>query len=275
MDDATSRPPSQQTPATGAFKRPESSGSIPRPEPRTSALWMVWGWVRAFGRAVRWVWGGGGERIRWGQLFSEKKSFRLLFQIFLFHVRYTFGYLAAGFLVSVPVQLVASSEGTDGRIFSSLAMGLACTIPFIALWPFTLLHWERMRLPEFKNLELAWTRWGVYAALGFLLLSVGTEIFTPKHWLAHTTDPRVAYLVLVLMLCAWARVKFHTFFFRDFYKLKEGDDLVLALPEREPTPTPAPAEELASEEAEDPEPSEQPETSEEPVAVAASADGRD
>src|SRR5947209_7960040 len=79
----------------------------------------------------------------------------------LLHVRYVFGYLATGFLVSVPISL-GSKAGyglTWGDAFKSAALsvgyGAVLIVPFVGLIPFTRFDWKAMRVPEFQLFEKA------------------------------------------------------------------------------------------------------------------------
>ncbi|MEZ6185826.1 MAG: hypothetical protein R3F62_12550 [Planctomycetota bacterium] len=179
---------------------------------------------------------------RWADPREHFRHKRLLAKVVLLHVRYTCGYLATGFLISAPIQL--GTQDHWDSIGKSLVLGLICTLPFVVLWPFTRVDWERMRLPEFKNLELAQTRWAVYASGAFLLVC-GLARLWPDGSLLWLFDVRIAWLSLLLMAFAWLRVKFHTLVFREFYTLKPDDDLVLSyrppLRDTEPEPAPEPA----------------------------------
>lgn len=179
----------------------------------------------------------------WRFVDAEVKRGRLLTQVFLLHLRYTFGYLAFGFLVSAPIQLGWRRElSMGGHVFKSLALGLACVVPFLVLWPFTRIAWEKMRVPEFKNLELALTRWATVLALLFVIFAASVTVLfghpdagpdgeiPALPWWVWICDVRVAWLTLGLMFFSWIRVKFHTLLFRDFYTLKAEDDLVLRVP---------------------------------------------
>src|SRR5580700_8454810 len=74
----------------------------------------------------------------------------------LLHARYAFGYLAAGFLVSVPISL--GSKVGYGLTLSealvetglSLAYGVVLLVPFFALIPFSRIDWHAMKVPEFQ-----------------------------------------------------------------------------------------------------------------------------
>jgi hypothetical protein len=140
---------------------------------------------------------------------------------FFLHVRYVFGYLAAGFLVSVPLSLgmkvgsgLSVSEAfAEGGL--SIGYGLVLLVPFAGLWPFSRIDWKAMRVPEFQLFELAVTRTATFAALILCLLSIYLRGFT-EH-----ADPRLAWMVFMLMLVAWGRIKMQTRLFPEFYS--QGD----------------------------------------------------
>jgi hypothetical protein len=172
----------------------------------------------------------------WRFLDAELKRGRLLTKVVLLHLRYTFGYLAFGFLVSAPLQLGYRHEWGESML-KSLALGLLCALPFGLLWPFTKIDWGRMRVPEFKNLELRLTRLATLCAALWLLVASVVHFAAgdpgegkATTWWVWICDPRVAWLTLGLMFFAWLRVKFHTLLFREFYTLKPEDDLVLRVP---------------------------------------------
>jgi len=158
----------------------------------------------------------------------------LIVKVFLLHVRYVFGYLAFGYLVSAPLQIGRlHEEGWLQGIATCLALGVVCLVPFLVLYPFTRIAWERMRIPEFKNLELALTGWAAIAAAIFVLAT--GFVRWPLRLEGAALDlfhPGVAWLCFGLMFFAWVRVKFHTVLFREFYTLRDEDDLVLRVPER-------------------------------------------
>lgn len=179
---------------------------------------------------------GGGLRQRWQARRAETvdhwervlvgvQHTRIVTRVMVIYARYTCGYLATGFLVSAPLQLVTHREWGD--LFKSLILGVVFAVPFLLLVPFTRLEWERMRLPEFKNFELTLTRWAAYCAAAFLILSGILQLTVPDSTLGWLCDLRVAWVELVLMSFAWLGVKFHTVLFREFYTLKPDDDLVL------------------------------------------------
>jgi hypothetical protein len=171
---------------------------------------------------------------RWSVVGDELSRTRLVIKVFLLHVRYVFGYLAFGYLVSAPLQIGRlHEEGWLEGIAACLALGVVCLIPFLVLYPFTRIAWERMRIPEFKNLELALTGWATIAAAVFVLAT--GIVRWPLRLEGAVLDifhPSVAWLCFGLMFFAWVRVKFHTVLFREFYTLRDEDDLVLRVPQR-------------------------------------------
>jgi len=200
------------------------------------------GWWRA--RVAR-------TEARWTRVAGGLHRTRLVTRVVLLYVRYTFGYLAAGFLISAPIQLGLNPEDWgEGRLLKCLLLGVVCLIPFGVLYPFSQVDWGRMRLPEFKNLELDLTRWATFLALAFLLLALVVYPFRDASSdpeagpVLRTTlwvcDLKVAWLNTMLMAFGWVRVKLHTVLFRDFYTLKPDDDLVLSFP---PSGPPAPPRE--------------------------------
>lgn len=177
------------------------------------------------------AWGDQAEE-KWRFLDAELLRTRLLTKVVLLHLRYTFGYLAFGFLVSAPIQLgFRHGAGWVEGSFKSLFLGALFALPCLILWPMTLIDWHRMRIPEFKNLELALTRWAaIVAALWLVTAFVGERVLGLEGWLGWICDIRVAWTNLGLMFFSWVRVKFHTLLFREFYTLKPDDDLVLRVP---------------------------------------------
>ncbi|RMG17209.1 MAG: hypothetical protein D6731_04500, partial [Planctomycetota bacterium] len=175
-----------------------------------------------------------GERAEhdWRFLDAELHRTRLLFKVVALHLRYTFGYLAFGFLVSAPIQLgFRHEEGWLEGLFKSVVLGALFAVPALLLWPFSNIDWGRMRIPEFKNLELALTRWAaVLAALWLAVAFVVEKVLRSEGVVGWLCDTRVAWTNLGLMFFSWVRVKFHTLMFREFYTLKPDDDLVLRVP---------------------------------------------
>lgn len=183
---------------------------------------------------------------KWGQITKEMGQIRsgtipmLLFltKIFLLHIRYVFGYLSAGFLVSSPIYLGTKMIGQFGsvewepatfwHIYYSIITGLICLVPFVLLIPVTRIEWENMRVPEFKIFELTLTRWASYVSLAYLItcavmsFKFGYDVREPW-WF----DLQIAWMVFTLMVSAWAKIKIQTIMFRDFYELEEREGLIL------------------------------------------------
>ncbi len=186
-----------------------------------------------FARLKAWAAGRRDKAERnWRFLDAELQRTRLLTKVVLLHARYTFGYLAFGFLISAPIQLGLRHEaGWVEGLFKSLTLGFLFALPCLLLWPLTLIDWHRMRIPEFKNLELALTQWAAVAAALWLGVAFGVgEVLQTGGWLGWLCDVKVAWTNLGLMFFSWVRVKFHTVMFREFYTLKPDDDLVLRVP---------------------------------------------
>lgn len=139
----------------------------------------------------------------------------------LLHARYVFGYLAAGFLVSVPISLgsrigygITFSEAL-GNIGRSVAYGAVLLVPFLVLIPFSRIDWKGMRVPEFQLFELAVTRHATWAGFALCL------VFYQLHAFTSFVEPSVAWTVAVLMLFAWGRIKVNVLLFPEFYKEEE------------------------------------------------------
>jgi hypothetical protein len=141
------------------------------------------------------------------------------FTAFLLNVQYTIGYVAAGFLVSVPIQVlwtIYQSHAGDkwSELWGSLGRGLVCLALFFAFWPILRYYdWGRMKLPEFKLFELAVTRNATIVSLGLLLLSF--------------VEPRIGsrqmlWLLFLLEGIAYVKIKAHTLIFREFYAIEEA-----------------------------------------------------
>ncbi len=135
----------------------------------------------------------------------------------LLHVRYVCGYLAGGFLVSVPIA-IGSKVGGDLQLLDavrqsalSVLYGLVLLVPFFGLWPVTRIDWKAMNVPEFQIFELAVTRWAALVASFLLFLSV------TLHFFSMLAEPRLVWTVFTLMLFAWGRIKVQTRLFPEFY----------------------------------------------------------
>jgi hypothetical protein len=195
----------------------------PPPPPATpSPLARFLVWLKARNDATQ---------ARWDDILAVPRvaRTRLLAKVVAVHVRYVCGYMMTGFLVSAPISLGMRHEAPD-VIVASILLGGLFALPFVALIPFTKIDWAKMRLPEFKNLELSLIKWSTIASLAFLLtthvvrLAVRSPNTTPLEWLF---DPHIAWVNLVLMGFAWLRFWFEHWMFRDFYTLHPEDDTLV------------------------------------------------
>jgi len=180
---------------------------------------------------------------RWLEVNTEVEKLRgpfertrLLVKVILLHVRYIFGYLTAGFLISAPLYFGSRETWLDPRVVKCLALGSICLVPFLLLLPLTRIEWERMRVPEFKLFELALTRWAAYVAGVYFLLSVQVDfamrIGSVPAGLDFFFDSSIAWFTFVLMISAWLKIKAQVILFPDFYRLRPGqEDLVLHVPD--------------------------------------------
>ncbi len=156
----------------------------------------------------------------------------------LAHVRYVFGYLASGFLISVPISAASHFIGAgDARLgdavvesFVSIAQGVLCLIPFFALVPVSRVDWKNMRVPEYQLFDLKVTRSAAIASGVLCLLSF------QLHFFARWIQPKVYWYVFVLTLFSWARVKALTLLFPEFYELER--EVVPAAPAAAPPVAP-------------------------------------
>jgi hypothetical protein len=217
-DPAPADVPPAEVPASEATTVPLVSAA----EPAGNPLGRVLAWYRRRKRETE---------ARWELILGGVRRTGTITKVILLHARYTFGYLSAGFLLSAPFTIGwRHGEGLE-PIAKSVILGVLCAIPFGLLIPFSQIDWGRMRLPEFKNLEVALTRYATYTMVGVLVAFLGVQAFvSSEHFLHWLCDVRVAWINLFLMLFAWVRTKFHVVLFRDFYTLKPGDDLVLSAP---------------------------------------------
>lgn len=87
--------------------------------------------------------------FQWGRILVGMRQTPVVTHVLLVYARYTCGYLATGFLVSAPLQLVSNREWGD--LFKSVILGGVFALPFLVLIPFTQLEWERMRLPSSRT----------------------------------------------------------------------------------------------------------------------------
>lgn len=203
---------------------PQVPPPAPAPPPAAppSPLARALAWLKARNDATQ---------ARWDDVLAvpRVKRTRLLAKVIAVHVRYVCGYLMTGFLVSAPISLGMRHEGPSA-ILASILLGAIFALPFVALIPFTKIDWAKMRLPEFKNLELNLIKWATVASAAFLVLTwlvrgvVRSPTTTPLEWLL---DPHIAQLNLVLMAFAWLRFWFEHWMFRDFYTLHPEDDTLV------------------------------------------------
>lgn len=185
---------------------------------------------------------------RWNALLEDHGArlarTRLLVTVILVHVRYTLGYLAVAFLVSAPIQL---RHAALEQIVHSVVLGLACLALMAVLIPLTKVDWARMRLPEFKNLELGLTQWASLATVAFLLLSfVADFVWGENSLVGKLADRHVAWSAFTLMAFSWVRIRFDAWLFRDFYTLHPDDDTLVLFKTRPPSPRPLPSGATAS-----------------------------
>jgi hypothetical protein len=141
------------------------------------------------------------------------------FTAFLLNVQYTIGYVAAGFLVSVPIQVlwtIYQSQAADkwSELWGSLGRGLVCLVLYFVFWPILRYYdWGKMKLPEFKLFELAVTRNATLVSLGLLLLS----LMYPQ-----IGSRPVLWLLFLLEAVAYVKIKAHTLIFREFYAIEQA-----------------------------------------------------
>lgn len=228
---------------------PTPVGAAPRP----GVVQRMLGWVRSHNDATQ---------ARWDAVLEipRIRRTRFLAKVVAIHARYTCGYLMTGFLVSAPIQLGRGHEG-GGAIFKSIFLGSAFLLPFVALIPFTRIAWEKMRLPEFKNLELGLTRWATIASVAFLALTGLVQLFAdPQGPVAWLFDPHIAWVNLGLMAFAWVRIQFDAWLFREFYTLHPDDDtlVLFRLPQDMRERAAAPCVDLAPPPADAPAPASEP-----------------
>jgi hypothetical protein len=155
------------------------------------------------------------ERV--SRLKLQLETHRLRVQRLLLHVRYVFGYLTSGFLLSVPISIGSRVSyglpiGEAARsVAISLVYGLLCLVPFLALIPFSRIDWKGMRVPEFQLFELAVTRSAAIVSGLLCLVALGAS-----RYLAFV-EPTLFWTVFVLMAFAWGRIKLQTRLFPEFY----------------------------------------------------------
>jgi len=128
--------------------------------------------------------------------------------LILLHARYVLGQLAAGFLVSVPVQLLL--RGGEVHLFQSLAWGIVFLAGSLLLVPLTPFDWSSVTLPRYKRFEM----W-----VCFLTAAVSLILFLSSYLIEPIGRNRsVMWFVLVISLFAWARERANLFLFPAFYR---------------------------------------------------------
>ena len=165
--------------------------------------------------------GGGTQTILTGIHEEANPAMRFRsfpsFTAFLLNIQYTIGYVAAGFLVSVPIQVLwtayqsHSAEGWSD-LWGSLGRGLVCLAGYFIFWPILRYYdWENMKLPEAKLFELAVTRNATIVSALLLVLSLGYEA---------VGSSKMLWLLFLLEGFAYVKIKAHTLIFREFYAIE-------------------------------------------------------
>ncbi len=136
------------------------------------------------------------------------------------------GFLAGGFLISVPISIgsrVGYGVGLGDAVRASAVSclyGVIFLVPFLGLIPLTRIDWREMRVPEFQLFELTVAKWAAAAAgLLFFLSLIGNPTAQPG-WI----EPGVLWTVFVLMLLAWAKIKLQTLLFPEFYAPRKEEE---------------------------------------------------
>lgn len=179
-------------------------------------------------------------QARWSAALHAEHvlRWRLLVKVVAIHVRYTSGYLAAGCLVSAPLQLVflvVRDRSQPGQLVTRLhelltavVLGLLLLVLMAVMIPFTRIDWEKMRLPEFKNLELNLAWWSMIASAAYMLVAVPADLALQKAPpVGLLFDRRLGLLLFTFMLFSWIRARFDAWLFRDFYTLRPDDDSLI------------------------------------------------
>lgn len=240
MVDSSGLPPAAETqsaasppPPSSAAPSPSSPASVP-PQPGPGGpVSGLKAWIKQ--RNDR-------TQARWDALVETHGHHlarqRLLFKVALVHTRYTCAYLATAFLVSTPYQLIwqlfRATSGEQGReprfgpILHSLIVGLALLVIMAVLIPATRIDWSKMRLPEFKVLELNLAWYALVVSAAYLALSIVADpIWGDDSAVGQLCDRRVALPVFTLMAFSWVRGKFDAWLFKDFYTLHPDDDSLI------------------------------------------------
>src|SRR5579871_4918098 len=135
------------------------------------------------------------ERVRGGVTAQGARLARAVLV-----VRYVMGFLAGGFLISVPISIgsrVGYGVGLGDAVRASAVSclyGVIFLVPFLGLIPLTRIDWREMRVPEFQLFELTVAKWAAAAAgLLFFLSLIGNPTAQPG-WI----EPGVLWTVFVL-----------------------------------------------------------------------------
>jgi hypothetical protein len=137
------------------------------------------------------------------------------FTAFVLEVRYTFGYLAAGFLVSTPLWIISDPQSDWSTVPFSFLYGTVCLLVFFAFGPLTKIDWQNMKLPEFKLFELAVTKWSCLISLVFFAV-IAIHPLSRRQW-------RLGLLQFLVMVMPYLRIKLDTWLFKDFYAIEERE----------------------------------------------------
>jgi len=137
------------------------------------------------------------------------------FTAFVLETRYTFGYLAAGFLVSTPLWILSDPGSDWSTVPYSLLYGIACLVVYFLFGPLAKADWKNLKLPEFKLFELSVTRWSCLLSFVFMLV---LAIHPRLRW-----QWRLGLLQFLVMLLPYLRIKLDTWLFKDFYEIEEKE----------------------------------------------------
>lgn len=229
MGDPAPPPPTPAGPPIGTPVTDPAGAASP---PRTGGPWArLRAWIDE--RNAR-------TQARWSAALHAEHvlRWRLLVKVVAIHVRYTSGYLAAGCLVSAPLQLVFllfRDRSQPGQLMTRLhelltavLLGLLLLVLMAAMIPFTRIDWEKMRLPEFKNLELNLAWWSMVASAVYMVVAIPADFALQKGPpLGVLFDRRLGLLLFTFMLFSWIRARFDAWLFRDFYTLGPDDDSLI------------------------------------------------
>ena len=122
---------------------------------------------------------------------------------FLLHFRYVVGQLAAGFLLSVPAQLIL--RGKDAFLVHSLAYGIVFLLGYVLLIPVSRFEWTNITVPEFWRFEITISFWATLVTLVLLLASLVTPLLK--------SNQHVFWFVFVITFFYWAQRKGYALLF--------------------------------------------------------------